>query len=102
MFELPDLPYAYDALEPVISSRTMKFHHDKHHRTYVETTNALLKEAKASPDSLESAIRHQFLGFVSKALNLLRIEPALIVQRRTSFSLVHPLPTPQAAHWPIP
>jgi Fe-Mn family superoxide dismutase len=57
MFELPDLPYAYDALEPVISSRTMKFHHDKHHKAYVETTNTLLKDAKAAPDSLESVIR---------------------------------------------
>jgi Fe-Mn family superoxide dismutase len=57
MFDLPDLPYDYDALEPVISSRTMQFHHDKHHRAYVETTNALLKDAKVSPDSLESVIR---------------------------------------------
>jgi Fe-Mn family superoxide dismutase len=57
MFELPDLPYAYDALEPAISGRTMKFHHDKHHRAYVETTNRLLKEAKASPESLEAVVR---------------------------------------------
>ncbi len=57
MFDLPDLPYAYDALQPAISDRTMRFHHDKHHKAYVETTNALLKEAKASPDSLEAAIR---------------------------------------------
>jgi Fe-Mn family superoxide dismutase len=57
MFELPALPYAYDALEPVISARTMKFHHDKHHKTYVDTTNTLLKDAKASPESLEAVIR---------------------------------------------
>jgi Fe-Mn family superoxide dismutase len=57
MFELPDLPYAYDALEPVISGRTMKFHHDKHHKAYVDTTNTLLKDANAAPDSLESVIR---------------------------------------------
>ena len=37
MFVLPDLPYAYDALEPVISDKTMHFHHDKHHATYVKT-----------------------------------------------------------------
>jgi len=57
MFVLPDLPYAYDALAPVISDRTMRFHHDKHHKTYVETTNKLLGEAGASPDSLEAVIR---------------------------------------------
>jgi Fe-Mn family superoxide dismutase len=57
MFELPDLPYAYDALEPVISGRTMKFHHDKHHKAYVDTTNALLKDANPTPVSLESVIR---------------------------------------------
>jgi Fe-Mn family superoxide dismutase len=57
MFELPDLPYAYDALEPAISARTMQFHHDKHHKGYVDTTNALLKEAGRTPASLEDAIR---------------------------------------------
>ncbi len=31
MFALPDLPYDYDALAPVISERTLHFHHDKHH-----------------------------------------------------------------------
>ena len=55
MFELPALPYAYEALEPVISGRTMQFHHDKHHKAYVDTTNTLLGDAK--PDSLESVIR---------------------------------------------
>jgi Fe-Mn family superoxide dismutase len=42
MVELPDLPYAKDALEPVISSRTLEFHHDKHHKAYVDTTNKLI------------------------------------------------------------
>ncbi|MDX5392676.1 MAG: superoxide dismutase [Fe], partial [Caulobacteraceae bacterium] len=36
MFKLPDLPYAYDALSPVISANTMHFHHDKHHAKYVD------------------------------------------------------------------
>ncbi|MGO9932243.1 MAG: superoxide dismutase [Steroidobacteraceae bacterium] len=39
---LAPLPYAVDALEPVISGRTLSFHHDKHHRTYVETLNKLI------------------------------------------------------------
>jgi Fe-Mn family superoxide dismutase len=58
MFVLPDLPYAYDALVPVISDRTLRFHHDKHHRTYVETTNQLLEKAHVKPESLEAVIRH--------------------------------------------
>jgi superoxide dismutase, Fe-Mn family len=56
MFELPALPYAYAALEPVISARTMQFHHDKHHKAYVDTVNTLLKD-KPAPTSLEAVIR---------------------------------------------
>ena len=57
MFALPDLPYDYDALEPTISSKTLHFHHDKHHKTYVETLNQLLEKAGKSPARLEAAIR---------------------------------------------
>jgi Fe-Mn family superoxide dismutase len=56
MFNLPELPYAYDALEPVMSDRTLHFHHDKHHATYVKTTNELLEAAGKSAGSLESVI----------------------------------------------
>ena len=41
-FELPALPYAYDALEPVISKHTLEFHHDKHHAAYVNNLNNLI------------------------------------------------------------
>ena len=41
-FKLPPLPYKYDALEPYISSKTLTFHHDKHHAKYVSTTNTLI------------------------------------------------------------
>jgi Fe-Mn family superoxide dismutase len=44
MIILPELPYAYDALEPAISAETMRTHHDKHHAKYVETANSLAKE----------------------------------------------------------
>jgi len=57
MFILPDLPYRPDALEPVISAETLRFHHGKHHRTYVETLNALLAESGETPDSLEAVVR---------------------------------------------
>ena len=39
-FELPNLPYAYDALEPHIDKQTMEIHHDKHHNTYVTKLNS--------------------------------------------------------------
>ncbi len=42
-FELPDLPYAIDALEPHISKRTLEFHHGKHHATYVTNLNGLVE-----------------------------------------------------------
>jgi Fe-Mn family superoxide dismutase len=56
---LPDLPYAYDALEPYISEEIMKLHHDKHHRSYVEGLNKAelnLKKARESNDF--SLIKH--------------------------------------------
>jgi len=42
-FELPSLPYSYDALEPYIDARTMEIHHTKHHQGYVNKLNAALK-----------------------------------------------------------
>ena len=41
-FELPDLPYPYDALEPHIDAETMRIHHDLHHKAYVDNANAAL------------------------------------------------------------
>lgn len=42
-FELPKLPYSYDALEPYIDSETLEIHYSKHHATYVEKLNTALK-----------------------------------------------------------
>ncbi|TBU89483.1 superoxide dismutase [Phytopseudomonas dryadis] len=42
-YSLPDLPYAYDALEPHIDAQTMEIHHSKHHQTYVNNLNAALE-----------------------------------------------------------
>jgi Fe-Mn family superoxide dismutase len=57
MFILPELPYRPDALAPVISAETLRFHHGKHHRTYLATLNTLLGEAGETPDSLEQVVR---------------------------------------------
>jgi Fe-Mn family superoxide dismutase len=54
MFILPELPYAYDALEPAMSAETLRLHHDKHHAKYVETTNSLVE---GSSESLEDVVR---------------------------------------------
>jgi Fe-Mn family superoxide dismutase len=56
MFTLPDLPYAYDALQPVISDRTLQFHHDKHHAAYVKVMNEIIEKLDSSPASLEQVI----------------------------------------------
>ena len=58
MHELPKLPYDDTALDPVISADTLRFHHGKHHQTYVNTLNSLLEgEEKLASLSLEDLIR---------------------------------------------
>lgn len=59
MFNLPDLPYAYGALEPYIDEQTMRLHHTKHHQTYVDKLNHALEghddlSAKSIEDILSS------------------------------------------------
>src|ERR1043166_10261961 len=56
-FELKPLPYAYDALEPVISAKTLEFHHDKHHKAYVDKTNKLVTGTLFESKPLEEIIR---------------------------------------------
>jgi len=55
-FEVPDLPYAYDALEPHIDETTMHLHHDKHHQTYVDKANAALEGTEWSERSVEDVL----------------------------------------------
>jgi superoxide dismutase, Fe-Mn family len=55
--ELPDLPYAYEALEPLISSATLKTHHGKHHRAYVDKTNALVRDTDLAGSTLEAIVK---------------------------------------------
>jgi len=56
--QLPPLPYAYEALEPHIDAKTMQFHHDKHHATYVKNLNAALaKHPELKGKSVEELLR---------------------------------------------
>ncbi len=58
-FQLPPLPYAFDALEPYIDARTMEIHHDKHHAAYVANLNAALANApELEGKSVEEILRH--------------------------------------------
>jgi Fe-Mn family superoxide dismutase len=72
-YELPSLPYAFDALEPFIDSTTMQIHHDKHHAAYVTNLNgaiekhpelngksleALLKDLNAVPEDIRTVVRN--------------------------------------------
>ena len=55
---LPDLPYAYDALEPYIDEETMHLHHDKHHNTYVTNVNAALEKHPEIGEDLEKLLAY--------------------------------------------
>ncbi len=56
-FTLPDLPYAYDALDPHMSAETFEYHHDKHHKAYVDNGNKLAADAGMSDKSLEEIVK---------------------------------------------
>ena len=80
---LPDLPYAYDALEPVIDARTMEIHHTKHHNTYVTSLNTaleghddladksaedLISDLDAVPEDIRTAVRNHGGGHANHSL----------------------------------
>ncbi len=82
-FQLPDLPYPFDALEPHIDARTMEIHHDKHHAGYTKNLNAALEghadwqaksisEILASlnqvPEDVRTAVRNNGGGFANHSL----------------------------------
>ncbi|GJM28629.1 MAG: superoxide dismutase [Cyclobacteriaceae bacterium] len=55
-FELPDLPYAFDALEPHIDARTMEIHHDKHHAGYTNNLNNAIAGTELEGKSIENIL----------------------------------------------
>lgn len=82
-YELPELPYAYDALEPHIDKETMNIHHTKHHNTYVTNVNAaleghddlasksieeLISDLDAVPEAARTAVRNNGGGHANHSL----------------------------------
>ena len=82
-FTLPNLPYAFDALEPHIDAKTMEIHHDKHHQAYVNNLNAaiekapelqgkslddLMKNINPGPDAGRTAVRNNGGGHWNHSL----------------------------------
>ena len=55
-YELPELPYAYDALEPTIDEQTMRIHHGKHHQAYVTNLNAALEGTQFADRPIEQVL----------------------------------------------
>ena len=55
-YEVPDLPYPYEALEPHIDAETMHLHHDKHHQTYVDKVNAALEGTEFADKPIEEVV----------------------------------------------
>ncbi len=56
-FSVPDLPYAYDALEPHIDEATMRVHHDKHHQAYVDKANGALEGTEWADRDVEEVLK---------------------------------------------
>ena len=81
-FNLPDLPYAFDALEPFIDERTMRIHHGRHHAGYTRKLNAALKSAEVAasdarqliqrinslPAGIRTAVRNNGGGYLNHTL----------------------------------
>jgi Fe-Mn family superoxide dismutase len=79
---LPDLPYAFDALEPNIDAKTMEIHHDKHHQGYVDKLNKalegsdkadvpveeLIRDIDALPEKIRGAVRNNGGGHANHSL----------------------------------
>jgi Fe-Mn family superoxide dismutase len=55
-FQVPELPYPYDALEPHIDEQTMRVHHDKHHQAYVDNANAALEGTEWADRDVEAVV----------------------------------------------
>ena len=59
-FTLPDLPYAYDALNPHMSAETLEYHHDKHHKAYLDAMNDMIKGTELENAPIEEIVRQSY------------------------------------------
>ncbi len=59
-FELPELPYAYDALDPYMSAETLEYHHDKHHNAYLTVMNDMIGGTDYENMALEDIVKKSF------------------------------------------
>ena len=57
-YEVPPLPYDYNALEPTIDEATMHLHHDKHHQAYVNAANGLLEGTEWADKPVEEVLKN--------------------------------------------
>ena len=91
VYQLPDLPYDYSALVPVISAEIMEVHYTKHHKTYVANLNAALekyheaeiKNDMASMIALQSAIKFNGGGHINHTIFWTLLAPAARVEGQT-------------------
>src|SRR3712207_7192932 len=70
-YELPQLPYGYDALEPTIDEQTMHLHHEKHHNTYVTNLNGALEKHPEAEDRKSTRLNssHANISYAVFCLN---------------------------------
>jgi Fe-Mn family superoxide dismutase len=69
-FELPELPYARDALAPHVSEETLDFHYGKHHKTYVDKLNGLVEGTDMADKSLEEVVKSSEGGVFNNAAQI--------------------------------
>ena len=67
--KLPDLPYAYDALQPFMSVETLQFHHDKHHQAYVDNGNKALAGTKYEGLAIEEICKQAYADKSAPLIN---------------------------------
>jgi superoxide dismutase, Fe-Mn family len=90
LYELPALPYAYDALEPVIDQETVRIHHDKHHQAYLtnllaaldkhpelkaKSPEQLLRDLTSVPEDIRTAVRNHGGGHVHHSIYWTMMKP---------------------------
>ena len=59
-YDLPELPYDYEALQPYMSKETLEYHHDKHHKAYLDAMTPMIQGSKYETMSLEEVVKGSF------------------------------------------